>query len=111
MPLNASFLFDEHVLRPIDHDVGDAGFLQQNLQRAEAERLVQHFFDQPLSLGAVQQRVFGVAEVLDDQANLAAQRVPLQIPEPCEIELLHELAVDTAFQFFKILGRRFHSAT
>ena len=111
VPLDAAVLFDEHVLRPVDHDVRDAGLFQQNFQRAEAERFVENFFDQPFSFRAIEQRVFGIAEVFDDEANLAAQSIPLQITEPREVQFLYEFAVNTAFEFFKILSRGFKAAT
>jgi hypothetical protein len=45
--------------------------LKQHLERPEAERLVQHLFNQPLALVAVEESFFGVAEVLDDEADFA----------------------------------------
>ena len=79
--LNAPVLFEEDVLGAVDHDIGDAVFLEQRLERTEAERLVEHLFDQLFALGAVEQRVFGVAQVLDDEADLAPQRVPFEIAQ------------------------------
>ena len=75
-------LLDEDLLRAVDHDVADRLILEQDLERAEAERLVEHFVDQPLAFGAVEQRVLGVAQVLDDAADLAAKRArPARRPE------------------------------
>ena len=85
---------DIDVLRAVDQDVADRRILQQHFQRSEAEGLVEHFVDQPLALVAIQQRVFGVAEMLDDQADFAAQRVAFQLADPRQIELVDELAVD-----------------
>ncbi len=39
------------VLRAVDQDVADRRILQQQFQRAEAERFVEHFLDQPFALG------------------------------------------------------------
>ena len=58
--------------------------------------------DQPLALVAVQQRVFGVAEVLDDQADFAAQRVAFQLADPRQVELVDELAVDALLDDIEI---------
>ena len=58
--------------------------------------------DQPLALVAVQQRVFGVAEVLDDQADLAAQRVAFQLAHPRQVELVDELAVDALLELLEV---------
>ena len=78
------------------------GILQQHLQRPKAERLVEHFAHEPLSLVAVEQRVFGVAEMLDDQSDLAAQRVAFQLAHPRQIELVDQLAVDALLQFLEV---------
>ena len=82
------------VLRTVDQDVADRRVLQQHFQRTEAEGLVEHFVDQPLALVAVQQRVFGVAEMLDDQADFAAEHVAFQLADPGQVELVDQLAVD-----------------
>ena len=108
--------FDVDVLRPVDQDIADRGVLEQQLERAEAERLVEHFLDQPLALAAVEQRVFGVAEVLDDQADLAAQHVAFQLADARQVELVDELAVDPALEVLEIgtlvlfagAGRQWH---
>ena len=104
--LDPALLFDEDVLGAVDHDVGDALFLQQDLERAEAERFVEDLFDQPLALGAVEQRVLGVAQVLDDEADLAAERVAFELAEARQVELVDQLAVDQPLQLFEfVLGR------
>ena len=56
---------------PVDQDVADLVVLEQQLERAEAEGLVEDLVDEPLALDAVEQRVLGVAQVLDDPADLA----------------------------------------
>ncbi len=111
MPLHATVFFDEHVLRPVDHDVRDAWLFQQDLQRPEAKRFVKDFFDQSLSFRTVQQRVFRVAQMFDHESNLAAQRVPLQIAQASQVELLDQLAVNRAAQFFKVLRGGIHSSS
>ena len=90
------------LLRPVDQDIADGRVLEQHLQRAEAERLVEHLVDQPLALHAVEQRVFGVAQVLDDQADFAAQRVAVQVADARQVELVDELAVDEPLEFLEI---------
>ena len=57
------------------------GSFSSDFQRAQAEGLVQHLADQLLALVAVQQRVFAVAEVLDHQADLAAEHVAFQLAD------------------------------
>ncbi len=100
--LDSAVLFDEDVLGAVDHDVGHAFFLQQDFERAEAERFVQHFFDQSLALGAIEQRVFGVAQVLDDEANLAAERISLEVADLRQVEFVDQLAVNQPLERLEI---------
>ena len=71
-----------------------AGVLQQRLQGTQAEGLVEDLVDQPVPLVAVEQGAFGVAEVLDHQADLAAEHVAFQLAHLREVELVDQLAVD-----------------
>ena len=89
-------------MRAVDQDVADRRVLEQQLERAEAERLVEHLVDEPLALAAVEQRVFGVAQVLDDQADLAAQRVAFQVADARQVELVDQLAVDAPLELFEL---------
>ena len=89
---------------PVDQDVADRRVLEQHLQRPQAEGLVEHLLDQPLAFVAIQQRVFGVAQVLDDQADLAAQHVALQFADLGQVELVDQLAVDALFECVEFLG-------
>ena len=57
--------------------------------------------DQLLALVAVQQRVFAVAEVLDDQADFAAEDLAFQLAHLGQVELVDQLAVDPLLQFFQ----------
>ena len=77
------------------------GSFSSEFQRAQAERLVEHLVDQPVALVAVEQRVFAVAEVLDDQADLAAQHVAFQLAHLGQVELVDQLAVDPLLEFFE----------
>ena len=77
------------------------GVLEQHLQRAEAEGLVEHLVDEPFALHAVEQRVFGVAQALDDQADFAAQRVAVQVADPRQVELIDQLAVDQSLELLE----------
>jgi hypothetical protein len=47
--LQLALLFDVGLVRAVDHDVGDVGVVEQFLERAEAEQLVdQHLFEREL---------------------------------------------------------------
>ena len=98
--LAAAFHVD--VLGTVDHDIADRVVLEQQLERAEAEGLVEHFLDQPLALAAVEQRVFGVAQVFDHQANLAAEHVPFQFAHARQVELIHQLGVDPPLERLEV---------
>ena len=74
--LHLAAAFDVDLVRAVDQDVADRRVLEQHLQRPEAERLVEHLVDEPLALHAVEQRVFGVAQALDDQADFARSVSP-----------------------------------
>src|ERR1019366_8366184 len=62
------------------------------------------FVDQSFTLHAIEERVFRVAQALDDRADFAAQGVAGQIADAREIEFIHELAVDDAFEFFEVFA-------
>ena len=68
--------------------------LSKQLERPEAERLVEDLVDQPLALVAVQQRVFGVAELLDDASDLVAQRLGVDLGDAVHVEPVDEPHVD-----------------
>ena len=104
--LHLAAAFDIDVLRAVDQDVADRRVLEQHFQRPEAERLVEHFVDQPLALVAIEQRVFGVAQVLDDQADLAAQHVAFQLADARQVELVDQLAVDPLLEVLELGGLR-----
>ena len=100
------------VLGPVDQDVADRGVFEQQFQGAEAERLVEHFAHQLLAFRAVQQRVFAVAKMLDDQADFAAEDLAFQLAHLGQVELIDQLAVDPLFEFFErgFLGYRCFAA-
>ena len=92
------------MLRTVDHDVGDAGLFEKQFQRTEAEGFVEQFLDQTFAFRAVQQRVFGIAKMLDDQSDLAAQGVAFKIAESRKVQFLDKLSVNGSFQSFQIVG-------
>ena len=73
--------FDVDVLRAVDHDFADRRLLEQHFERAEAERFVEHFLDQAIALVAIEEGVFGVAEMLDDEPDFAAQDVAFELAD------------------------------
>jgi hypothetical protein len=101
--LNPAGLFDEDPLGAIDHDVGDTLLFEQDFEGPEAERFIEHFFDQALALAAVEQWVFGIAEMFDDQADFPAERIAFEVAQTRQVELFDELAVDQPLEAFKVL--------
>ena len=55
-----------------------------------------------LALGPVEQRVFGVAQVFDDQPDFTPQRVPFEIAEARQVELVDQLAMDPPLEVLEI---------
>jgi len=94
-------------LGAVDEDVADGEVLQEDFQRAQAEGLIEHLVDEPFPLVAVQERVFGVAEVLHDQADLATQYVAFQLAHPRQVQLVDKLAVDPLLQLLEAALLRF----
>jgi hypothetical protein len=99
----AAAALHEDVLGAVDQNVADRAVLQEQLQRTEAEGLVQHLLDQPLALAAIEQRLFLVAQVLDDEANLLAEHVARQLADAGQVELIDELAVDLPLEVLELL--------
>src|SRR5262249_7313907 len=63
----------------------------------------ENLIDEPLALHAVEQRVFGIAKVLDDPPDVAPQRVAGKVLDAGEVELLHELGMYVPLEVFKAL--------
>ena len=97
----AAAAFDVHVLRAVDHDFADRRLLQQHFERAEAEGFVEHFVDQAIALVAIEEGVFGIAQMLDDEADLAAQDVAFEFADARQVELVDELGVNAPFDVFE----------
>ncbi len=80
--------------------------LSKQLERPEAERLVEDLVDQPLALVAVQERVLGVAELLDDAPDLVAQRLGVDLGDAVHVEPVDQPHVDVALErLVLLLGR------
>ena len=104
--LDPAFLLDEDLLGAVDHDVADLVVLEQELERTEAEGLVEDLVDQTLPLVAVQERVLGVAEVLDHAPDLVAQRLRVHLADPVHVEPVDQPHVDMALERLVLLDGR-----
>ena len=97
--------FHENLVRAVDQNITDRRVLEEHLQRPKAEGFVEHLIDQALSLHAVQKRIFGIAQPLDHQADLFTEGIAFQVADARQVELIHQLAMDQAFEFLKALVR------
>ena len=92
-PLEPALPLDEDVGMAVDQDVGDRRVLEQRLERAEAEQLVEHVLGQLLALGEVQ-RCALLSELLRDQvAHLGLDLLARQILERREIDEVEQAVV------------------
>ena len=92
-PLEPALPLDEDVGMAVDQDVGDRRVLEQRLERAEAEQLVEHVLGQLLALGEVQ-RCALLGELLRDQvAHLGLDLLARQVLERREIDEVEQAVV------------------
>jgi hypothetical protein len=76
--------------------------LEQHFEGAESEGFVEHFLDEAVALAAVEEMILGIAEVLDDETDFAAEYVALQLADAGEVKLVHELGVDAALEALEV---------
>ncbi len=94
-----------NLVRAVDQDIADGRVLEQHFERAEAEGLVEHLVDEAFAFHAVEQRIFGIAQAFDHQANFAAQRVAGQVADARQVELVDQLAVNEPLEIFEAFRR------
>ena len=100
--LHAAATFDIDILGAVDEDIADRRVVQQQFERSEPERFVEHFADELVSFRSVQQRGFGVAKVLHNHANLAAQHIAFEFADLGEVEFVDQLAMDPLLHLIEI---------
>src|SRR6185437_8403588 len=93
-----------HLERAVDENIADGRIFEKDFEWAEAERFVEHFLDELLALDAVEQRVFRIAKVLDDAADVAAHGVRREIADAGEVEALDEFGVNLSLEFVEVLA-------
>ena len=96
--------FHVDVLGSVDEDVADRMVFQQKFERTEPERLVQDLLDQAFPFIAIEERLFRIAQVFDDQADFPAKHFSFQFADLGQIELVYELAVDPPFQLVEFIS-------
>ena len=65
----------------IDHDVADGHILHQRFERAEAEHLIEHLFDEPVAFAGVERNAFVANDALNADAQLFTHAVLVQRPQ------------------------------
>ena len=81
---------DEHLVVAVDQDVGDRRVLEQRLERAEAEQLVEHVADQLLALGMVE-RVVLLGQLLgDDVADFVLDLLARHLVERRQVDQVEQ---------------------
>ena len=105
--LQPPLALDVDQLGPVDQDVGDRRVAHQRLERAEAERLVEHLADQPLALAEVEQVGAVAGKLLGGLADLEAEFLLVHRADDRQVHAGDELLVQLPFEVEEtILGRR-----
>ncbi len=68
----------------------------------QAQDFIDHFLDNLFALLAIQQRVFGVAQMFDNGADFAFQNVALQFTDLGQVKLVNQFAVNPTFDVFEL---------
>ena len=91
--LEHAVALDEHAVVAVDQDVGDRRVLEQRLERAEAEQLVEDVGDQLLALGMVE-RVILLRQLLgDDVADFRLDLLARHLFERLKVDEVEQTLV------------------
>ena len=95
-----SFALDVDLVGAVDQDVGDRRVLEQQLERAQAEQLVEHVRREGLPLEQAQRhrRALAVEDPGDDAADLRLGVGSRDLGEPIEVQPVQQLLVDAPLQ-------------
>ncbi len=88
---------DVDAVKAVDEDVGDGGVLEQRLERAEAEDLVEDFAGEALALGEAEGNRLAVHRIANEDENFFAGGVAGGAAEFFEVEAIEDLAVQVGF--------------
>jgi len=91
--------FDVDLAAGIDQDIGDSRVVQEGLERAQPESLVEDLFGQSLAVELERDLLIGDEQALDHLAHLDAQGLLGDGIQLGEIELLDQAAVDAFLEF------------
>src|SRR5438045_6968879 len=85
--------FDIEPVESVYQNVGDAGILEQRLQRAKAENLIQNFPGKPFALGKTERDRLIVDGIADEYEDFFTSRIVLGSPQFLQIKPVQDLAV------------------
>ena len=107
--LDLALALDVDLMRAVDHDVGHALVVEQRLERAEADHVVDEEADDRLQLGGVQLDLEVDDDLLDDLGDLLAQLLRAERRGDRDVDALHEkrhdLLLDLHLALVLRLGR------
>ena len=92
-PLEYAVALNEHLLVAVDQDVGDRRVLQQWLERAQAQQLVQNVADQALALGIVERLILLRQLFVDDVADFRLDLLARHLVERLEVDDVEQALV------------------
>ena len=95
-------------ITPLEIAPGDLARLQVRATRRLI--LIEDLVDQSLPLGAIEHRIFGVAQMLDDQPDLATEHVAFQLSHAGQVKLVDQFAVNPLLQLLEAAFLRFTGA-
>src|SRR5258708_15144806 len=84
---------DVHLVEPVHQNVGDGVVLEQGLERAETEDLIEDFARQALALGKAEGNDLAVDRVADESEHFLAGRISGGATQFFQIETIEDLAV------------------
>ena len=101
--LQAALALEVHLFGAVDHDLGHARVVQQRLDRAEADDVGGQLLEQALLLGAREDQVLGLDDLVEQALEAVAYLVDL-VAVDRRVELGDQLALDAVLQAALGLG-------
>ena len=89
---------DVDLVEAVDQDVGDGRFLEERLQRPQAEDLIEHLLDDPVLLGRGHGHALVHQQALDDAADLGTHAVLGNRRDAFQVQHADQLAMNLALQ-------------
>jgi len=101
---NAAFALDVNAVEAIDQYVADGLVLEQRLEGPEAEGLVHDLVHQAFLVGAVDQALFVLAQLANEDAHFAADSFRGQDAEVLHVQAVDELLVNADLELAEVRG-------